>query len=308
VNAHQPVLLQEVLQALSPRPGGIYVDCTFGRGGHALALLAQIGPEGRVIGIDRDPEAVAAGQPLAAGDARLSVRHGRFGQLADHARAQGLAGRVDGVLFDLGVSSPQLDSPERGFSFRLDGPLDMRMDPGPGPTAAAWLAEVREADLAAVLRTYGEERHARRIARALVRARAQRPIATTRQLADLIAAANPSRERGQHPATRSFQAIRIFINRELEELGAGLAQAVDILAPGGRLAVVSFHSLEDRLTKRFLRGQARGEEHPHDLPVAPPAAAPRLRLLGRPIRPSAAEIAGNPRARSAILRLAERLP
>lgn len=306
-DAHAPVLLREVLEALRPRAGGIYVDCTFGRGGHAQALLQRAGARGRVIALDRDPAAVAAGRALAASEARLALVQAPFSALARVVREQGVQSRVDGVLFDLGVSSPQLDEPRRGFSFRRHGPLDMRMDPAAPTTAAAWLARAPEEEIAQVLRRYGEERYARRIARRIVRERRERRIETTTQLRDLVAAAVPSRERDRHPATRSFQAIRIFINRELEELEAALPQALDALAPGGRLAVISFHSLEDRLVKRFMRGRARAPQAPPGLPLrAAETPPPELRVLGRPRRPGAGEAARNPRARSATLRVAEK--
>jgi len=303
--SHIPALLDEVLAALAPRTGGLYVDCTFGRGGHARALLARVGPGGRVLALDRDPAAVAVGRELAAGDARLSVVHAPFSRLAELAARHGVHGRVDGVLFDLGVSSPQLDDPGRGFSFREEGPLDMRMDPTCGPSAAEWLARVGERQLAEVLARYGEERHARRLARAIVAARRERPIETTRQLAELVARASPARERGQHPATRTFQALRIEVNRELDELAAGLEQAAEALAPGGRLAVISFHSLEDRLVKRFIRERTRGPASRAGLPPAPVRGA-RLRAVTRLVRPAPAEVERNPRARSARLRVAER--
>jgi 16S rRNA (cytosine1402-N4)-methyltransferase len=306
---HVPVLLEEVMSALQPRDGGTYADCTFGRGGHARALLARGGPRTRVLALDRDPEAVREARALAAHDPRLSVAHARFGDLAQEAAGRGL--RFDGVLFDLGVSSPQIDTPQRGFSLRTDGPLDMRMDPGSGPSAAQWLAAAGEGEIAEILREYGEERHARRIAAALVRARAQAPITTTLRLATLVAEAMPGRSRradpGQHPATRTFQAIRIHVNHELEELDHGLAQALEVLLPGGRLAVISFHSLEDRRVKRFLRHHARPPRPSRHLPLPEESPEPRLVLLGRAVRAGDVEVARNPRARSAVLRVAEKL-
>jgi 16S rRNA (cytosine1402-N4)-methyltransferase len=302
--AHRPVLLGEVLEALAPRPGGLYVDCTLGRGGHALALLERVGPEGRVIALDRDPEAVAEGQRIAAGDPRLVVRAARFSILGAILGELGVEGRADGVLFDLGVSSPQIEDPGRGFSFLRDGPLDMRMDPAAGPSAAEWLNAAPEAEIARVLQVYGELPGAHRVAAAIVRAR---PLATTGQLARVVEAAVPRRARDHHPATLAFQAVRIHLNRELEELDAALPQALEALRPGGRLAVVSFHSLEDRRVKRFIRGQARGDPFPPDLPVPRSALHPRLRPIGRAVRAGAAELAENPRARSAVLRAAERL-
>lgn len=285
----------------------VLVDGTFGRGGHARVLLERIGETGRVIAIDRDPEAVAAGRALAERDPRLSIRHAGFGSLAEVVGGLGLLGQVDGVLLDLGVSSPQFDTAERGFSFRLDGELDMRMDPGQGESAAEWLSRASHGEIAGVLRRLGEERYAGRIASAILRERARRPIRTTGQLAALIEAARPGHERGRHPATRSFQAIRIYINRELEELEQALARMIEVLAPGGRMAVISFHSLEDRRVKRFIRDQARGDEYPPGLPVRAADIRPWLRPVGRPVRPGEAEVQENPRARSAVLRVAERI-
>ena len=301
---HQPVLLHEVLDALRPHGDGVYFDCTLGRGGHATALLERLGPGGRVIGLDRDPEAVAAGRRIAEADPRFVVRAASFSSLLREAGELATVGEVDGVLFDLGVSSPQLEAPERGFSFLRDGPLDMRMDPGSGPSAAEWLNTASAAEIARVLRTCGEEPEAHRIARAIIRAR---PLSTTRQLAELVEKTLPRRARDRHPATLTFQAIRIFLNRELEELDAALPQALAVLRPGARLAVISFHSLEDRRVKRFIRDQARGDPFPRDLPVPQTALHPRLRPVGDAVRPGAEEVADNPRARSAILRVAEKL-
>lgn len=303
-----PVLLAETLEHLAVQQGGVYVDATFGRGGHSRAILAAMGPTGRLLAIDRDPLAVATARNLAAEDSRLQVEHTEFSCLGALVRRRGFAGRVDGVLLDFGVSSPQLDAPERGFSFLQDGPLDMRMNPeSAGPTAAQWLALAQEPEIAQVLREFGEERYARRIARAIVQGREQRPLERTLQLADLIAAAHPAWEKGRHPATRSFQAIRIFINRELEEIRAALQQALEVLVIGGRLVAISFHSLEDRLVKRFFKKCARGDNLPRGLPVTAAELRPRLRLLGGALRPSEAEVGCNPRARSAILRAAEKL-
>lgn len=304
---HVPVLLEEVLQALSPRAGGRYIDATYGRGGHAAALLAQLGEGGRLLVIDQDPAAVADARTRLGADARVVVRQGNFADLARLAgEALGEAG-VDGVLLDLGVSSPQLDDPARGFSFQADGPLDMRMNPQTGKSAADWLATAPAAEIAGVLRDYGEERHARRIARRLVEARAEAPIETTGRLASLVASALPGHRERKHPATRSFQAIRIFINRELEVLETALTQAADLLVQGGRLCVISFHSLEDRRVKRFLRGRSRPDPVYAGLPQMPAHARPTFRLLGRAVRAGEAELARNPRARSAVLRAAERL-
>lgn len=304
---HTPVLVAEVVDALRPRPDGIYVDCTYGRGGHARALLERIGPGGRVLALDRDPTAVAAGRELAAREPRLSLVHANFVELAHIAQSKGIRRRVDGILFDLGVSSPQLDDSRRGFSFRDEGALDMRMDTTRGESAAEWLARASLEDIAGVIRTYGEERHAKRIARAIVAARAKRPIRTTRELAEIIVDAGPpGGPRRKHPATRSFQAIRIHINRELEALQAALDQVPEVLAPGGRFAVLSFHSLEDRVVKRFIRTRSRPPAIPKGFPVPQSKAAPVLRPVGRAVRPSAAEVSANPRARSAVLRVAER--
>lgn len=303
---HEPVLLAEVLEGLGVRDDGVYLDATYGRGGHSAAILERLGSAGRLLAIDRDPEAVVAARQRFGGDARFSIAQGSFGRLREVAAEAGFERQFDGILLDLGVSSPQLDDPERGFSFLRDGPLDMRMDPGAGVSAADWLATASEREIAHVIRTLGEERFARRIARAVLDARAEAPILRTGQLAEVVARAVPTREKGQHPATRSFQAIRLFINRELEALAAGLEQAVERLAPAGRLCVIAFHSLEDRIVKRYLRNQSRVAPVFAGLPEIPPHARPRLARLRRPVRPSAAEIARNPRARSAILRVAER--
>ncbi|HYN79161.1 MAG TPA: 16S rRNA (cytosine(1402)-N(4))-methyltransferase RsmH [Lamprocystis sp. (in: g-proteobacteria)] len=304
---HQSVLLEESVQALAVDPNGTYVDATFGRGGHARAILACLGSAGRLIAIDRDPQALASAQSLAAVDPRLTAVHGRFGDLTAAVRGAGVTGGVAGILLDLGVSSPQLDTPERGFSFMSDGPLDMRMDPDQGESVAAWLARVDQAEIAAVLHTLGEERFAGRIARAIVATRVEAPIVTTRQLAELVARVVPNREPGKHPATRTFQALRIQINDELGELTRALSQVCHLLAAAGRLVVISFHSLEDRIVKRFIRDEARGAQWPKGLPVTAVETRGRLRPFGKPVRPSAAEVTANPRARSAILRVAERL-
>lgn len=303
---HVPVLLEETLQALKVRKDGFYVDATCGRGGHTQALMEKLGPQGRVLAIDRDPQAVTAVRTRCAGDTRIEVQQAAFSRLGHLLGERNLNGRVHGILLDLGVSSPQLDEPARGFSFRHDGPLDMRMDPASGVSAAQWINAAPEEEISRVLHEYGEERYARRIARVIVRERAQSPLATTRQLAEIIARAVPTRERSKDPATRSFQAIRIFINRELEEIEQTLPQAVQALAPGGRLAVISFHSLEDRIVKRFLRVEAKGEELPLELPVRASEIHTRLKLVGKAVRASAAEVQRNPRARSAVLRVAER--
>ncbi|HHJ14594.1 MAG TPA: 16S rRNA (cytosine(1402)-N(4))-methyltransferase RsmH, partial [Gammaproteobacteria bacterium] len=287
---HQPVLQGAVIEALRVRPDGLYIDATFGRGGHAAALLQRLGPEGRLLAFDKDPQALAAARRRFAGEERLLMRAGSFTALERETAQLGWVGKVNGILLDLGVSSPQLDDAGRGFSFRQDGPLDMRMDPAAGESAAQWLARADAAEIADVLWRYGEERFSRRIARAIVERRQQAPMTTTLELATLIAQVVPGRERNKHPATRSFQAIRIFINHELEDLETVLPQAVHVLAPGGRLAVISFHSLEDRIVKRFMREQQRGPgtDLPPDLPLMPEPWQPRLKVLGRPQRPDAA--------------------
>jgi len=305
--AHQPVLLAEVLEGLDIQPDGIYVDGTFGRGGHAGAILGELGPQGRLLAMDRDPEAVQSAETQFGNDPRFEIAQGAFTMLGHLVAERRLQGRVNGLLLDLGVSSPQLDNPARGFSFSDDGPLDMRMDPGSGPSAAQWLARAGEEEIGHVLRTFGEERFARRIARRIVQARKQQPLETTRQLAELIAAAVPVREQHKHPATRSFQAIRIYINREIEELENVLEQVPDMLANRGRLAVISFHSLEDRIVKRFIRREYRGEQTLPGLPLPAVGHQPRLRPVGKVQRPGIAETTVNPRARSAVLRVAERL-
>ena len=304
---HTPVLHDEVLAGLAIRPGGRYCDATFGRGGHTASILGALGPDGRLVAIDRDPEAIRAGQRRFAGETRLTLVRGSFGPLEERVRAAGIEGELDGVLLDLGVSSPQLDEAARGFSFMQDGPLDMRMDNEAGQSAAQWLAKAGEREIGDVLRELGEERFARRIARAIVAARAVEPIERTGQLATIVAAAVPTREPGKHPATRSFQAIRIHVNRELEQLQAALPQAVRLLAPGGRLCVISFHSLEDRIAKRFIRREEQGDPVYAGLPQVPPHARPRLKRVGGAIVAGEAEVASNPRARSAVLRIAERL-
>lgn len=303
---HHPVMLEEVVEALQIRADGVYVDATFGRGGHAAAILQRLGAGGRLIAIDKDPRAVEVAKERSARDRRITVYQGTFAMLEYFAEVEDVLGKVNGVLFDLGVSSPQLDAAERGFSFLREGPLDMRMDPTQGESAAAWLARASEADIAYVLKVYGEERFAKRIARAIVQARQLAPITTTLQLAEIVAAANPAWERDKHPATRAFQAIRIHINNELEDLGQGLHQGLNVLAPGGRLAVISFHSLEDRIVKRFMRNEARGGDIPIGVPVPATAFKPALTLVGKPVYPDAAEVADNPRARSAVLRVAEK--
>ncbi len=313
VSSHTPVLYQEAVGALAiaaegpdneERHNGIYVDATFGRGGHTRLILEQLGPRGRLIALDRDADAIAAGDELK--DERLTLVHARFGELEQVLRDLGVSA-VEGVLADLGVSSPQLDEEVRGFSFRADGPLDMRMDRTSGQTAAQWLAEAEEGDIREVVKRYGEERFAKQVAKAIVAARAGGALGSTRQLADSVGQAVRTREPGFHPATRTFQAVRIHINQELEELSLMLPQALRLLQPRGRLAVISFHSLEDRIVKRFMQDNARADALPERLPVrAADLPPPRLRILGKPVRASAEEVKRNPRARSALLRIAEK--
>jgi len=303
---HDAVLLEEAVAQLQVRPDGRYVDGTFGRGGHSRAILKQLGPDGRLLGIDKDPVAVEAGQALAAEDERFAIRRGSFAALASHIQAMGWS-EVDGVLMDLGVSSPQLDDPERGFSFMRQGPLDMRMDPDSGESAAEWLAHADEKDIADVIWRYGEERFSRRIARSVVRVREEEaPVATTAELANLVADAVPKREKGKHPATRTFQAIRIHINRELADLEDALDAAVDCLAVNGRLVVISFHSLEDRIVKRFMRDKSRGIPAPRGVPVQARDEQMPYRVSGKALKAGQDEINANARARSAVMRTLER--
>jgi len=304
---HVPVLLGPVLEGLNIRPAGWYVDGTFGRGGHSSALLKLLDNEGRLLAIDRDPQAIAQVDEALQQDPRFELVHGEFAELKNYAIERKFLGKVDGLLLDLGVSSPQLDEAARGFSFQSDGPLDMRMDPGSGISAAAWLEQVDEKDLKKVLSQMGEERFAGRIARAIVAARVLTPIRTTRQLADIVKAVVPSRGQRKNPATKTFQAIRIFVNKELEQLQKALADSLDLLRPGGRLCVISFHSLEDRLVKRFIRDAAQEPAQFRGLPNIPEEFHPRLKSIGKVVRASEQEIAANVRARSARLRVAERL-
>jgi 16S rRNA (cytosine1402-N4)-methyltransferase len=304
-HAHEPVLLAEAIDALAVDPQGIYLDCTFGRGGHSGAILSRLGAAGKLIALDRDPDAVAFAAAME--DPRLKVIHSSFGEL-DAALAGAGIHDIDGALFDLGVSSPQLGNAARGMSFRLDGPLDMRMDTTRGSTVSEWLSKVSESQLHEVIKEYGEERFARKIARAIIAARSHGPILSTRELAQIVASAVPSREPGQDPATRTFQALRIFINQELEELSRGLAQAMAHLRAGGRIVVISFHSLEDRIVKRFFQQESKPQGVPERLPLrASELPQPRLRTLSRAVRPSPVEVARNPRSRSAVMRVAERL-
>jgi 16S rRNA (cytosine1402-N4)-methyltransferase len=304
---HEPVLVDEALAALALEAGGYYVDATFGRGGHAARILEALGREGRLLAIDRDPEAIEAGRRRFAHELRLTLVHAPFSdlRLLVPAHAQGRPCR--GVLFDLGVSSPQLDAAGRGFSFRADGPLDMRMDPTHGQPVSAWLARATVDEIREVIATLGEERFARRVAQSIVDARRAHPIERTAELAALVARAVRTREPGKHPATRTFQALRMHVNDELGQLERGLEAAVEVLAPAGRLAVISFHSIEDRLVKRYLKGASSIDPALEHLPITPPSARPVLKLVGRKMRPGEAERARNPRARSGLLRVAEKL-
>ena len=300
---HRPVLLEEAIAALMVSVDGTYVDGTFGRGGHATRILESLSPQGSLLALDQDPEAAAVAELICANDSRMRFRSTNFRALADCAAL----GSVQGVLLDLGVSSPQLDNPARGFSFSHDGPLDMRMDPEGGQSAADWLANVKEAELARVLKELGEERFARRIARAIVNARREGPIQRTAHLAEIISAANPKWEPNKHPATRSFQAIRLHINSELESLQDALSAALSVLAKGGRLVVISFHSLEDRIVKRFIRNASRGRQLPPGVPISFEEQQVSLKPIGKAVMPSPTEVAANPRARSAVMRIAERI-
>ncbi len=303
---HQSVLLTEAVNALQVVPTGIYVDATFGRGGHSREILRRLGPEGRLLAIDRDPDAIAAGAAMVAADTRFALVQGNFSALASVIDARNWCGRVNGLLLDLGVSSPQLDDPARGFSFMRDGPLDMRMNPHEGMDAATYLAKAGAEELQTVFSELGEERFSRRIAQAIVRTRDAHPLTTTRELAELVAASVPTREPGKHPATRVFQALRIYINGELEQLVDALTQALDLLAPNGRLVVISFHSLEDRIVKRFMQHHASGPQLPRGMPLPADMPVPKLTLVGKAVRATDAEVAANPRARSAMLRIAQR--
>jgi 16S rRNA (cytosine1402-N4)-methyltransferase len=304
---HLTVLRNEAVSALMGPNDGCYVDGTFGRGGHSRLILESLGEAGLLMGIDKDPRACEFGAALMAEDQRFQMRKGSFAELDELLECAGWREGVDGVLLDLGVSSPQLDEAERGFSFLRDGDLDMRMDTESGQSAAQWLAEAEESDIARVLKVYGEERFAKRIARAIVEARAEQPITRTLQLAKIVAEANPSWEKHKHPATRAFQAIRIYINNELGDLERLLEKVVERLRPGGRLVVISFHSLEDRIVKRFMRRQAQGESVPAYLPVTDDQVGRTMRLVGKAVKPSEQEVTANPRARSAVMRVAEKL-
>ncbi len=303
---HRPVLLEKVLDGLQVRADGLYVDATFGRGGHAGAVLKKLGVDGRLVALDRDPEAIAVAQKQFGSDNRFTALKGGFGDIKQLLETEGVTGEVHGVLFDLGVSSPQLDDPQRGFSFTKHGPLDMRMDPDEGQPASRWINSASQDEIADVIRRYGEERFSRRIARRIVTDRQQAPIGNTLRLSEIVSAAVPRREPGRHPATRTFQAIRIFVNRELDELEGALDQVPDLLAGGGRLCVISFHSLEDRIVKRFMRRKSMTDSRYAGLPEIPDWAQPVLKIVGKQVRPDQSEVDANSRARSAVLRVAEK--
>lgn len=306
---HITVLLDEAVEGLAVRGDGCYMDGTFGRGGHSRLILQKLGPDGRLLGFDKDPLAIATGEALAAEDGRFVVVQRSFAELGEEAVVRGLDGQVSGILLDLGVSSPQLDDPERGFSFLNDGPLDMRMNPDAGVSAADWIARADEDEIARVFKDYGEERFAKRMARAVVLRRVEQPFTRTADLAKVLTEANPAWEKGKNPATRAFQGIRIFVNNELGDLERGLEAALESLEVGGRLVVISFHSLEDRIVKQFMKRQAKGEADklPRDLPIIPKAFEPRLKLIGKPVYASDEELKANPRSRSAVMRIAEKL-
>jgi 16S rRNA (cytosine1402-N4)-methyltransferase len=304
---HSTVLLKEAVDGVAIDADGLYIDGTFGRGGHTAELLSRLSEKGSVIAIDKDLDAIAAGQARFAKEDRLTLVHASFAELAEIVKQAGKHGEVAGILLDLGVSSPQLDVAERGFSFLRDGPLDMRMDTSKGLSAAEWLASADEQDIAKVIKEYGEERFARRMAAAIVRERAEKPIERTVQLAKILADAHPAWERGKHPATKAFQAIRIFINRELADLEDLLQQVIDSLTVGGRLVVISFHSLEDRRVKRFIRDQERGIKLPKNLPIPDVDRGVRLVKVGKAIKPAVIEVENNVRSRSAVMRIAERV-
>jgi len=303
--SHTTVLLEEAVTALVADPDGFYVDGTFGRGGHSEHILSRLGDQGRLMAIDKDPTAVRHAKARFADEPRFEICHGSFAELQSFVESAGMSGQVAGILLDLGVSSPQLDDPERGFSFLNDGPLDMRMDTSRGESAADWINRADEVEIADVLFTYGEERFSRRMAKAIVKARQEAPITRTARLASIISEANPRWEKGKHPATRAFQGIRIHINRELEDIEQVLEQSLNVLAVGGRLVVISFHSLEDRLVKRFIRKHVKGDEHlPPGIPVTQAMLQQRLKAGGKAVKASADEVQANPRARSAVMRVA----
>ncbi|RTZ58178.1 MAG: 16S rRNA (cytosine(1402)-N(4))-methyltransferase [Gammaproteobacteria bacterium] len=304
---HRPVLKDSVIELLGIESNGRYVDATYGRGGHAQGILGRLGPQGRLMVIDRDSDAIDAAKRLHGDDERVVIRHGAFSRLDEFVAEEGWSGAVDGVLFDLGVSSPQLDTPSRGFSFMNDGPLDMRMDIRSGQSAAQWLAEADEKEIAGIIFEYGEERFSRRIARNIVRQREQQPLLSTSELAELVKRSVPPRHDGKHPATKTFQAIRIHVNDELRQIRSALASAFDALTSGGRLAVISFHSLEDRIVKQFMTRLVKGESLPAYIPVTGKQSGIKARWVAKRVKPGAAEIESNPRARSSVLRVVEAL-
>ncbi len=306
-SSHQTVLLEEAVDALVQDVDGFYVDGTFGRGGHSARILQRLSPHGTLLAIDKDAQALAVARERMGQDERFAIEQASFADLSRLVAERGMTGKVKGLLLDLGVSSPQLDEAERGFSFLKDGPLDMRMDQSRGESAADWLKRAPEGEIVRVLKEYGEERFAKRMARALVAERAERPITRTAQLAEIVKAANPAWEKGKHPATRAFQAIRIHINDELSDLESVLEQALEVLAPGGRLVVISFHSLEDRVVKRFIRRQEKGQPLPAGLPVTDDQLERRLRSCGKAARADDQEVNTNVRSRSAIMRVAEKI-
>ncbi|WP_123714237.1 16S rRNA (cytosine(1402)-N(4))-methyltransferase RsmH [Sinobacterium caligoides] len=304
---HETVLLNEAVEALVTDESGCYIDGTFGRGGHTRLVLSRLSEQAKVVGFDKDPQAIATGLELAAEDARFSIVHNSFAELQNEIERLGLSGKVSGILLDLGVSSPQLDQAERGFSFMKDGPLDMRMDTSRGVSAAEWLATAEVDDISWVLREYGEERFAKRMARAIVREREEQPILTTAHLARIVAEAHPAWEKHKHPATKAFQAIRIYINNELEDLKNVLEQAIEVLAINGRLVVISFHSLEDRMVKRFIRDREKGPVVPRHIPITQDQMEPPIKAVGKAVKASRDEVENNIRSRSAIMRTAVKL-
>lgn len=304
---HETVLLKEAVESLNIKESGVYIDGTFGRGGHSQKIIEKLGPNGKLIVVDKDPQAIERAEEMFADDGRCLIFHGSFAEVDQYIESIGLAGKINGVLLDLGVSSPQLDDAERGFSFSNDGPLDMRMDSSKGETAAEWIATADERDIAIVLKEYGEERFAKRVANFIVERREEEAITTTWQLVSIISNAIPRKEKHKHPATRSFQAIRIFINRELDDLEECLGKTFDILDIEGRLVIISFHSLEDRMVKRFMRNNSTVMRLPPEIPIVPEELKPRMKLVGKANKASESEVEQNPRARSAVMRVAERI-
>lgn len=304
---HETVLMQEAVTALAVESGEIYIDATFGRGGHSRQILSKLSKTGRLIVFDKDPEAIAEAQALQSQDDRLEIVHQPFSEIGNYVRTHELHGQVDGVLFDLGVSSPQLDDADRGFSFMKDGPLDMRMNPNQGVSAQDWINSAKESEIADVIYRFGEERHSRRMAKRIVLERADSRITTTARLAEIVKEANPAWEKHKHPATRAFQAIRIFINSEFDELERGLEETLELLKVGGRMTVISFHSLEDRMVKKFISLQTKGDSFPRDLPVSQDMLNPRMKPIGKAVKASASEVETNNRARSAVMRTAEKI-